>query len=242
MSLLLTLAASALQPAPAGEEEREILSWTCSVSEQLDRNVSGSLSMIVKPDGTRGEMSYYVHWASQPGYIAQQSMNWVWIPLDAAKLWKPDEIGVSVKDERTDEPRSVSFSSPKYGRIWRSAPGLAKSLRPEFDSTWVKIDEAYLIAHLWAGWPWSLDLSGSKGQPLGSQVVLLPGPDVAQAMFGRLRSRLQGLSLDAASKCHANLGPTRWEMEQSLINWGTPIRRPDLSSSTPITKVDPPPR
>jgi hypothetical protein len=31
-------------------------------------------------------------------------------------------------------------------------------------------------------------------------------------------------------------------MEDSLINWGSPIRRPDLSSATPITVVDPPPR
>ncbi len=242
MSLLLALAAIAADPAPAEEEEREILSWTCSVAEQTDGNVHGSLSMIVKPDGTREEMSYYVHWSTQPGYIGEQSMNWIWIPLDAAKLWKPDEIGLSVKDEGTEEPRSVRFNSPRHGKIWGSGPGLARSLRPTFNSTWVKIDEAYLIAQLWDGWPWSLELSGPKGQPLGSQVVLLPGPDVAQAMFGRLRYRLEALSREAASKCHANLGPTRWEMEQSLINWGTPIRRPDLSSPTPVTKVDPRPR
>lgn len=242
MNLLLALVALAAPRAPAQEEEREILSWTCSVAEQLDRNVRGSLSMIVKPEGSRGEMSYYVHWSAQPGHIAGQSMNWIWIPLDSVKLWKPDEIGLSVKDERTDEARSVRFNSPKHGPIWRSAPGLAKSLRPTFNSTWVTIDEAYLLAQLWDGWPWSLDLSDSKGQPLGSQAVLLPGPDSAQAMFGRLRSRLEALSLDAASKCHANLGPTRWEMEQSLILWGTPIRRLDLSSPAPITVVDPPPR
>jgi hypothetical protein len=242
MNLLLALVALAAPPAPAEEEEREILSWTCSVAEQLGRNVGGSLSMIVKPDGNRGEMSYYVHWSTQPGYIAEQSMNWIWIPLDAVKLWKPDEIGLSVKDERADEARSVRFDSPKHGQIWRSAPGLTKSLRPTFKSTWVKIDEAYLVAQLWDGWPWSLALSDSKGQPLGSQAVLLPGPDAAQAMFGRLRSRLEPLSRAPASKCNANLGPTRWEMEQSLINWGTPIRGPDLSPATPITVVDPPPR
>ncbi len=94
VSLLLALAALAADPAPAQDEEREILSWTCSVAEQLDRNVHGSLSMIVKPDGTRGEMSYYVHWSSQPGYIAEQSLSWIWIPLDAAQLWKPDEIAL----------------------------------------------------------------------------------------------------------------------------------------------------
>ncbi len=242
MSLLLALAAIALDPAPAEEEEREILSWTCSVSEQPDRNVHGSLSMIVKPDGSRGEMSYYVHWSSQPGYIAQQSMNWIWIPLDAAKLWKPDEIAISVKDEATGEAGSVSFRSPKHGKIWRSASGLARSLRPTFNSTNVKIDEAYLVAQLWDAWPWSLDLSDSKGQPLGLQVVLLPGPEAAQAMFARLRSRLEAQSRDAASKCRANLGPTRWEMEESLINWGSPIKRPDLTSETPVTAVDPPPR
>ncbi|HEX8381707.1 MAG TPA: hypothetical protein VF619_14290 [Allosphingosinicella sp.] len=242
MSLLLAFAALAADPAPAMEEEREILSWTCSVAEQPDRNVHGSLSMIVRPDGSRGEMSYYVHWSTQPGYIAQQSMNWIWIPLDAAKLWKPDEIAISVKDEPSGEAGSVSFNSPKHGKIWRPALGLAKSLRPTFNSTSVKIGEAYLIAQLWDGWPWSLDLSDSKGQPLGSQVVLLPGPDDAQAMFGRLRSRLEPLSRNAASKCRANLGPTRREMEESLINWGTPIRRPDLSSAIPVTVVDPPPR
>ncbi|HEU0134511.1 MAG TPA: hypothetical protein VFR28_06780 [Allosphingosinicella sp.] len=242
MSLLLALAALAADPVQTAEEEREILSWTCSVAERPDRNVHGSLSIIVKPDGSRGEMSYYVHWSAQPGHSAQQSMNWIWIPLDAVKLWKPDEIEIGVKVERSDETGSVSFKSPRYERIWRPARGLAKSLRPTFDSTAVTIGEPYLIAQLWAGWPWSVDLSDTRGQPLGSQAVLLPGPDAAQAMFDRLRARLEALSRDAASKCQANLGPTRREMEESLIHWGTPIRRPNLSSATPVTVVDPPPR
>ncbi|HEX8062729.1 MAG TPA: hypothetical protein VF535_05890 [Allosphingosinicella sp.] len=245
MSLLLALAALFGDPAtaaPANEEEREILSWTCSVSEQLDRNVGGFLEMVVKPDGTRGEMSYYIHWASQPGYIAEQKMSWIWIPLDARKLWKPDGIELSVKAERTDEAGSLRFRSPRYGSIWRPARDFAKSLRPTFNWTWVKIDEAYLVAQLWASWPWSLDLSDSKGQPLGSQAVLMPGPDAAQAMFARLRSRLDAVSREAKSKCRANLGPTSWEMEQELINWVTRIRQPDLTSQTPITVPDPPKR
>lgn len=234
MRLLLALAAIAQDPAPADEEGRELLSWTCTVAEQLDRNVAGSLDMKVEPDGTRGEMSYYVHWATQPGYIAQQRMSWIWIPLESTKLWKPDEIGLAVKGDRSDGEGSVSFTSPKYGRIWRSAGGLARSMRPTFNSTWVKVEEGYLVAQLWAAWPWELELSDSKGQPMGSQAVLLPGPDAAQAMFARLRSRLEVMSRDAATKCRANFGPTRQEMEDSLINWGSRIPRPNLTVPTPV--------
>lgn len=243
MSAVFLLAATLAQaPAKAPEEERPIESWTCTVSERLDANVGGMLQMMVDPDRTRREMSYYVHWSVGPGHMAEQRMSWIWIPLDAARLWKPDEIELSIKGERTDEEGSVSFRSPKYGRLSRPAKNLAKSLRPTFNMTWVSIGEAYLVAQLWAGWPWTAEHSDRKGVPLGEQAILLPGPDAAQAMFTRLRARLDSDSADPAARCQANLGPTRWEMEDALINWGHPVKRPDLIPVTPVTSVPPPRR
>lgn len=235
MSAALLLAAMLAQaPAQPREEERPLESWTCTVSEQVDGHVGGMLQMLVDPDGTRREMSFYVHWSSQPGYIAQQRMSWIWIPLDAARLWKPDEIELSLRGVGIDEEGSVNFRSPKYGRIWRPARGLAKSLRPTFASSWVKIEEAYLVAQLWSGWGWTVEHSDRKGAPLGSQAVLLPGPDAAQALFERLRSRLAEDSAQPAAKCHANFGQTRWELEQSQALPAQPIPRPNLTDVTPV--------
>ena len=232
--LLATLASAQAVPA----EERPLESWTCTVSEQLDHNVSGMLQMMVDPDGTRRELSYYVHWADQPGYIAEQSMSWIWIPLDAARLWKPDEIGLSVEGQRTDERGQVVIRSPKYGRLSRSARGLAKSLRPTFHTTWIKIEEAYLVAQLWAGWPWTAEHTDRNGAALGSQAVLLPGPEAAQAMFTRLRAKLDAAAADPAKGCRANLGKTQQELEEEQVHWGSPIRRPDLDSPRPVAVKD----
>lgn len=238
MNAALLLAAMLAQaPAQAPEEERPLESWTCTVDERLDAHVGGMLQMLVDPDGTRREMSYYVHWSAQPGHMAEQKMSWIWIPFDAAKLWKPDEIELWMKGERTDEEGSVNFRSPKYGWISRPARGVAESLRPNWNITRVKIGEAYLIAQLWSGWLWAAEHSDRKGVPLGSQAILLPGPDSAQAMFTRLRTRLASDSADPAAKCRANFGPTHWEMVEAQVNRGTPIRRPDFS---PVTSVPPP--
>lgn len=226
-------------PVQAPEEERPLESWTCTVSEQVDGHVAGMLQMLVDPDGTRREMSFYVHWSDQPGYMAEQQMRWIWIPLDAARLWKPDDIELSLQGVTTDEEGSVDFRSPKYGRIWRSARGIAGSLRPHFNTTRVKIEEAYLIAQLWSGWGWTAEHSDRKGAPLGSQAVLLPGPDAAQALFERLRSRLAEDSAQPAARCRANLGQTRWELEESQALPAQPIRRPDF---TPVTSVPQPRR
>jgi hypothetical protein len=227
------LLAAILAQAPAPEEERPLESWTCTVSERLGDHVGGMLQMVVDPDGTRHPPSLHVHWSTKPGYMGLQSMSWIGIPLDATRLWKPDEIELSMKGERTDEAGSVIFQSPKHGRILRSADRLARSLRPHFELTWVKIEEAYLISQLWSGWPWTAEHSDSKGVTLGSQAILLPGPDESQAMFDRLRIRLAEHAADPAAKCQANLGPTRRELEESQVLRATPIPRPDLSSPGP---------
>jgi hypothetical protein len=83
--------------------------------------------------------------------------------------------------------------------------------------TWVKIDDSYLVAQLWAGWPWTVEHLDRKAATLGSQAVLLPGPEVAQAMFTRLRTRLDSGARDPASNCRANLEPSRWEREMQSI-------------------------
>ncbi|HEX8226065.1 MAG TPA: hypothetical protein VF605_19835 [Allosphingosinicella sp.] len=240
MSAALILAATFAQAqAQAPEEERPLESWTCTVSEQFGENVGGMLQMMVYPDAPRGEMSYYVHWSAKRGHMAEQRMSWIWIPLDAVRLWKPDEIEFSLNGERTDEAGSVIFQSPKLGRIYRGAERLAKRL-PTFETTWVKIEEAHLIAQLWSAWPWTAEHSDGKGVTLGSQAILLPGPDASQAMFARLRARLYEQAAEPAANCHANLGQTQQELEESQIHWGTPIRRPDLTSVTPVTSVRPP--
>lgn len=231
--LLLVAAMLSQAPAQAPVDERPLESWTCTVGERLDDNVGGMLQMLVDLDGTRREMSYYVNWSSQPGHMAEQRMSWIWIPLDAQRLWKPDEIEFSMKGERTDEKGSVIFQSPKYGRIFRSADDLAKSLRPTFDMTWIKIGEAYLIAQLWDGWPWTAEHSDRNGVSLGSQAILLPGPEGVQAMFTRLEARLDQDAAQPAAKCQANYGPSQRELEESQIHRGSPIRRPDLTPATP---------
>lgn len=220
MNVLLAaglIAAQAPEPAPTPEPARAIESWTCKVKEQLDHHVSGMLQMLVYPDGSRRQLSYYVNWADQPGYIAEQRMSWIWIPLDATRLWKPDDIGFSVDSERTDEQGSVVFTSPGSGRMDQSARGMVKSLRPTFPATWVSVDDAYLIAQLWAGWPWEARLSDRKGAVLGSQAILLPGAEPSQAMFTRLRAELDRVAQDPAGKCNANLEPSEWDRIQEVI-------------------------
>lgn len=233
------LLAAILAQAPAPEEERPLESWTCTVSEGGDSQVRGMLQMMVDPDGSRRDLSFYIHWSPKPGHIAMQGMSWIGIPLDSDRLWKPDDIELSLKGKRADEAGSVVFQSPKHGRIHRPASRLAKWL-PTFEVTWVKVEEAYLIAQLWSAWPWTAEHLDSKGVTLGPQAILLPGPDAAQAMFNRLRARLDAQAADPAAKCQANLGPTRQELEDSQVNWSTPIRRPDLTSVTPVTSVPPP--
>lgn len=233
MSAAILAALLVQAPAPPPEEERPLESWTCTVSERLGDHVGGMLQMLVDPDGTRRDLSFHVHWSAKPGHMGLQSMSWIGIPLDSDRLWKPDEIELSIKGERTDEAGSVIIQSPKHGRIHRSADRLARSLRPHFELTWVKIEEAYLIARLWSGWPWTAEHRDSKGATLGSQAILLPGPDASQAMFARLRIRLAEHAADPAGKCQANLGPTQRELEESQVLRATPIPRPDLGVPRP---------
>ena len=225
-----------MQSAP--EEERPLESWTCTVGEQADEHVSAMLQMIVLPDGTRRELSYYVSWAEQPGYMAMQQMRWVWIPLDAARLWKPDDFSISVAGGRSDEEGGVRFASSSRESIHESARGKVRSLRPHFDITALNVGDAYLVARLWEGWPWTVTLTDRKGVTLGTQQILLPGPETAQAMFTRLRARLESAGADPAQSCRANLGPTQRELEESQVHWGTRIRSPDLESARPITVIE----
>jgi hypothetical protein len=218
VALALSLLIIAPPPAPPPEPERAVASWTCFANEQVDQHVSGMLEMIVTPDGRRASLSYYVNWSQQPHYIAEQQMRWVWIPLDATKLWKPDEIGLSVRTERDDDRGSVAFDSPEYGRLTPTGRGTFHSLRPTFHATWVSVGDAYLMAHLWAEWRWKVILSDRKGMPLGSQEILLPGPEQAQAMFARLRAELDRRAQAPAANCTPNLEPTQQEIdEQSMI-------------------------
>ena len=92
-----------------------------------------------------------------------------------------------------------------------------KSLRPTFRSSWVNLVDAYLVSKLWAGWPWEARLTDRKGTTLGTQVILLPGPAVAQAMFTRLRAELDRSAAERATKCQPNLGPDAYELMLQTI-------------------------
>jgi hypothetical protein len=226
-------------PAPPAREQGPLESWTCTVNERLDRNVGGMLQMLVDPDGARRELSYYVSWSEKPGYMAMQQMRWVWIPLDATRLWKPDDFTISIAGGEGDAGDRVVFTAPSRAWIWGSPGSRIESLRPHFNFTAVHVEEGYLVAQLWAGWPWTAELRGRKGERLGSQAFLLPGPETAQAMFTRLRAVLNHAAADPAARCQANYGPTQLELEESQAHYATPIRRPNLASVEPITVLPP---
>ena len=95
-AVLVPAEAQPAAPVPPVEEHGPLESWTCTVNERLDRNVGGMLQMLVDPDGTRRELSFYLSWSEKPGYMAMQQMRWVWIPLDATRLWKPDDFTISI--------------------------------------------------------------------------------------------------------------------------------------------------
>lgn len=218
MNLLLLAVLSLATPTdPSAQTARAVESWTCTVNEQLDQNVSGMLQMLVYPDGTARELSYYVNWASRPGYMAEQQMNWIWIPIDATRLWKPDAINFSVKTKRADKQSSITFVSPRLGRTSWSARPIVRSLRPTFSLDWVTIEDAHLIAQLWDDWPFEAELSDRRGHVLGRQSILLPGAAATQAMFTRLRARLSENAEAPASQCTANLEPDEWDRMQEVI-------------------------
>jgi len=80
VALALSLLLTAPPPAPPPEPPRAVMSWTCFAGEQIDQHVSGMVEMLVYPDGSRDSLSYYLNWAQQPRYMAEQQMSWVWIP------------------------------------------------------------------------------------------------------------------------------------------------------------------
>lgn len=198
--LLLTLSALAQTPKPALGDWPAIRSWKCRVHEGVDDHTGAVIQMPVELDGTRGALSFYVTWVG-PTYTAEQRMCWIGIPKDADKLWKPDEIEISIKGERTDEEGRVIFHSAKYGQVERPARGLAKSARPTLIATRVNVDEAYLRAQLWSAWPWAAEHVDREAAPLGRQAILLPNPDSIQAIFKRLRAKLESAAADPAMKC-----------------------------------------
>jgi hypothetical protein len=244
---LLALAAAALAPAepppaapaPPVEERGPLESWTCTVGERLDQHVGGMLQMLVDPDGTRRALSFYVSWSEKPGYMALQQMRWVWIPLDATRLWKPDDFTIFIADGEADEDDRAVFTAPERASIWGSPGSRIVSLRPHFQRSKLHVEDGYLVAQLWAGWPWTAELRGREGERLGSQAFLLPGPETAQAMFTRLRAALDLAAADPAARCQANHGPTQRELEESQAHYGTPISRPNLEPSVPVTVLPP---
>lgn len=217
MFRLLTLAAVIASVQPSSPPPPVIESWTCTVKEQLDRNVSGMLQVLVYPSGERRELSFQINWSAQPGYMAEQQLSWVGIPPAAVTLWKPDKIAFSVSTRRTDERGGITFDSSGFGKISEPARGKVRSLRPTFHSTWVSIDDAYLVSRLWSGWPWEVTLSDRKGVTLGSQAILLPPPEAAQAMFTRMRAELDQSAASKEKECAANPEPSEWERLHEVI-------------------------
>jgi len=209
--LALALAPAPPAPPPAAPApERKVESWTCTVQEQLDDHVSGMLYVMVSPTGERSGLSYQVNWSEKPHFMALQQMNWIWIPLDATALWKPDDIQLAIDGNKVDEQGSLAFRIDGGGSISEAAAGKVKSLG-SFGRKWVRLVDGYLRARLWAHWPWTVEHTDRKGASLGTQAILLPGPAVSQAMFERLRARLDLAAREPAKHCSANLEPDEYD-------------------------------
>jgi hypothetical protein len=216
---LLALMVSVVQAQASAPplSARPIESWTCTAREQLDQHVSGMLQMLVYPDGGRRQLSFYINWSVQPGHMAEQQVSWVGIPPNAVQLWKPDEIAFSVEAKRTDKKGAVTFTSSAFGQISEPAEGKVRSLRPNFRSSWVSLDDSYLVSKLWDGWPWEARLTDRNGATLGTQAMLLPRPETAQAMFTRLKAELDRSATERATKCTPNFGPDEDQLMQQVI-------------------------
>ena len=231
MSAALAIALFALSHGGAAK-------WNCSVFEQVDSNVSAYLETLVdEPGPLKRHVDFYVSWAQQPGYMAEQQLSWVGIPQDAVRLWKPDRYYFGISSETTDRDGFIVFKGPGHERVSAPSELMVRSLRPHFPITAVSAHEGWLVWRLWSGDGWTAEMFDSKGKSLGQSAILLPPATVLQPLFARMRAELDRKAASPQGVCYAIPEPTQQELEDALIHRGTPIRGPDLEAVEPVTKV-----
>jgi hypothetical protein len=212
--------------------------WTCSVGEQLNDNLSASLhAVLADPGPTPRLIEFYVSWARQRGYMAEQQLVWVGIPARETRLWKPDRYYFGIMGDRTDGEGFLVFRSPTSGRTDRVSAGSMVRWLPDFQTNAVRVEDAGLRARLWGGANWNAELSDHEARPVGSTPILLPPEAVIQPIFGRMRAELERMMADPAQHCREVPQLTPEELEWNQIGWGTRIPRPNLESVEPIERL-----
>lgn len=237
MRKILPIFALALaQPAVAAER------WHCSAHAQIDNHLSAYLETVLSdPPGGR-HADFYISWAQQPGYIAEQQLTWIGIAPDETRLGKPDRFYFGVPGDRVDEEGFLRLNAAGEGGLLLPARPLIRSLRPTFNVTGVTIEAPTARTTLWRADGWTAELVDRQGQSLGRSAILLPSAATVGPVFARLRAELERKVADPAHHCREIPQPTQEEIEYNQILWATPIPRPNLESIEPIPVEDPPPQ
>ena len=219
---------------PAWAQEQAVR-WNCNAHEQMDEHVSAYMETLLgEPGAVRQHVDFYVSWARQPRYIAEQQMSWVGIPVDATRLWKPDRYSLDLAGDRTDVRGLVIFTSPSARRIDVPALRVVRSLRPEFNITSVTIEDASQRTQIWEGRAWTAEHVDRQGNSLGRGPMLLPGEAAIQPVFARLRAELDRRATDPDHLCRTIPQPTPEELEERQADYGTRMPTPNLDAVEPV--------
>lgn len=158
--------------------------------------------MEIASDGTPRPLSFEIGAAGRTGAGGSQLMSWTSIPVAANLLWKPDSIVLTIPSARIGRRDAIEFEDEQgLLLLLEPAHGLARSLRP-MQLTSIAVAEPRLVAQLWDNWPSRVSHRGESRRRLGSAPILLPRPDAAQALFARLRARVEAAAADPETHCH----------------------------------------
>lgn len=192
--------------------------WNCSVRDELDANRTATMEILVGMDNAPATLDFYIYWVPQRGHIAGQTMSWIGVPRDATILWKPDRIEFGIAGRETDEAGFIRFDSLQEASLYSVVrPASVRSLRPTFDLSWVKIEDASVIAQLWHRPARRVSYIGRDGRSLGEADILLPLPAEAQALFTRMRAALEDKLADPSAQCRAIPDPAPDELMDAVI-------------------------
>jgi len=176
------------------------------------------METLVGMEDVPATLDFYIYWVPQRGYIASQTMSWIGVPRDATSLWKPDRIEFGIAGSETDEAGFIRFDSLQGVSLYSVVrPASVRSLRPTFDLSWVKIEDASVIAQLWHRPARRVSYIGRGGRSLGEADILLPLPGEAQTLFTRMRAALERKLADPAAHCRAIPDPTPEELMEQAI-------------------------
>jgi len=178
--------------------------WNCSVRDELSANLPATMELLVGTEDGRGTLDFYIWWVPERGHAAGQAIAWIGVPRPATLLWKPDRIEFGIPGTRTDARGFLRFDSLQGSSLLSVVrPASVRSLRPNFDLSWVTIDDAALLAQLWGRPPGGVRYTDRRGDLLGSVAVQLPAAAEAQALFTRMRAALERKAADPAHHCRA---------------------------------------